>query len=256
MAIPPSKLMEIDHILSGRIKENKFHNSQNRSCNGKTSFEEELSQKIKKFETPQTTKSFDNPVFAEHLKLITKSLQIKMNQSLLMSLSSNGDKQKEDYFSSSLSELIKTLNNAENSGFAASENRHIQKPEEMPLDKIISTAAQEHDIDPKLIRSVIRAESSFKPDALSKKGAMGLMQLMPETARELGVKDPYNPAENIMGGTKYLKMLINRYSGNLNMALAAYNWGMGNLERNPEKIPKETRDYVSRIYKFYSEAKI
>jgi soluble lytic murein transglycosylase-like protein len=81
------------------------------------------------------------------------------------------------------------------------------------------------------------------------------MQLMPGTARELGVKDPYDPVENIMGGTRYLRMLLDRYHGNVRLALASYNWGMGNVERSPERLPAETTHYISRVLKHYALAK-
>jgi len=112
---------------------------------------------------------------------------------------------------------------------------------------IIRKAAAANDVDPGLIRGVIQVESGFNASACSPKGAMGLMQLMPGTARELGVSDPYDPEANVMGGTRYLKKLLNRYDGNVSLALAAYNWGMGNLENRRDQMPEETRNYVSRI---------
>lgn len=118
------------------------------------------------------------------------------------------------------------------------------------FDHIIDEAANRHGVPPKLIRAVIKAESNFNPRATSSAGAMGLMQLMPATARELGVRQPYDPEENIMAGTRYLRELLDRYHGNIPLALAAYNWGMGNLEKGGA-LPRETRNYIQRVARFY-----
>jgi hypothetical protein len=118
---------------------------------------------------------------------------------------------------------------------------------EPDLDEIIEKASQTYNVESSFIRAVIKAESDFNTQAVSPKGAMGLMQLMPATAKDLGVADPHDPVENVMGGTRYLQILLKRYSGDKNMALAAYNWGMGNLERHPEKMPQETKTYIGRV---------
>jgi soluble lytic murein transglycosylase-like protein len=123
------------------------------------------------------------------------------------------------------------------------------------LEQIIQKAASKYNVDADLIRSVIKAESNFNPQATSPKGAMGLMQLMPETARDLGVKNAYDAEENIMGGTRYLKTLLDRYDGKVDLVLAAYNWGMGNVEKNPDRLPEETLSYIERVNSYYNNMK-
>jgi len=118
------------------------------------------------------------------------------------------------------------------------------------FDAIINENAAAHGVSPHLVRAVIQQESAFNPRAVSNKGAMGLMQLMPATAAELGVGDPFDPSENIRGGVTYLKGLLRKFEHNIELALAAYNAGPNAVSRYG-KIPpyRETRDYVSRITK-------
>ena len=117
------------------------------------------------------------------------------------------------------------------------------------FDHLIEQYAREHGVSPDLVRAVIQAESNYDPRAVSAKGAMGLMQLMPATARELGVDDAFHPAQNIRGGVTYLARLLAKYDGNVELALAAYNAGAGNVERYGNAVPpfRETRDYVAKI---------
>lgn len=120
------------------------------------------------------------------------------------------------------------------------------------FDSLVSKAAAKYDLDPALVRAVIQVESNRNPGAVSPVGAQGLMQLMPKTAAEMGVTNAFDPAQNIEGGTRYLRQLLNRYQGNRRLALAAYNWGMGNLEKHPEALPKETQQYILKVEKAYS----
>jgi soluble lytic murein transglycosylase-like protein len=117
------------------------------------------------------------------------------------------------------------------------------------FEPLIREHASRNALDPHLVRAVIQVESGFNPWARSVKGAMGLMQLMPATARELGVTDAYDPAENIRGGTTYLRRLLDKYDGNEELALAAYNAGAGAVDRHGRAIPpyRETRDYVKKV---------
>jgi len=118
------------------------------------------------------------------------------------------------------------------------------------INILIRQASQKYSIHPDFIRAVISAESDFKNNSLSHKGAMGLMQLMPETCKDMGVSDPWNPQQNIMGGTRYLKSLLAEFRNPYN-ALAAYNFGPGKVRRKI-RWPEETRIYVFRVMKKYT----
>lgn len=120
------------------------------------------------------------------------------------------------------------------------------------LDPLIAKASSRYGVDAGLIKAVIKAESGFNPNAVSHAGAQGLMQLMPGTARSLGVTDSFDPEQNVMGGTRFLRDLLSRYNGDVDSALAAYNWGPGNVDKRPDRLPKETRDYLVRVKQLYS----
>ncbi len=118
-----------------------------------------------------------------------------------------------------------------------------------PWDQLIDRHASEFGVRSDLVRAVIHVESGFNPRARSNKGAMGLMQLMPATAEELGVRNPYDPAQNIRGGVAYLSALLDRYDHNEELALAAYNAGPGAVDRYGVTVPpfRETQDYVKKV---------
>ena len=124
------------------------------------------------------------------------------------------------------------------------------------IDDMVQESARNHGVDPLLVHSVIKAESNYNPNAVSNKGAQGLMQLMPATARDLGVKNPMNPKENIEGGVKFLKYLQTQFNDPA-LALAAYNAGEGAVRRYGNWIPPypETQDYVVKVARNYRQAK-
>lgn len=118
----------------------------------------------------------------------------------------------------------------------------------------INEAARQWNLDPALLKAVVKQESGFNASAVSGAGAMGLMQLMPDTARELGVNNPMDARENLMGGAKYLRSMLDRFDGNLTKALAAYNAGPGAVEKHGGVPPyEETQNYVSSILTMYAD---
>ena len=122
----------------------------------------------------------------------------------------------------------------------------------LDVDAAIEEAAARHNVDPNLVRAVVKVESNFNPNAVSRKGAMGLMQLMPSTAHQLNVKNPFDPAQNVDAGVRHLKQLLESYGGDVRLTLAAYNAGAGAVARS-SGVPHyaETQNYVRRITNLY-----
>lgn len=121
-------------------------------------------------------------------------------------------------------------------------------------EDVIRKAAEQFGIDANLIKAVIKAESSFDPDAISESGAQGLMQLMPDTANDMKVDDPFDPEENIFGGTRYLSLLLQRFNQDKRLAIAAYNVGPTTVTKYNAVPPiPQTRRFVEKVMKFYRE---
>jgi len=123
-------------------------------------------------------------------------------------------------------------------------------------DRIIKEAARRHGVDFSLLKAIIQAESSFNPQAVSQKGARGLMQIMPQNYPALNIKDPFDPQQNIMGGTRYFRTLFDRYNGKLALSLSAYNAGPTVVDRY-QRIPPipETERYVEKVMRYYRHYK-
>lgn len=119
-------------------------------------------------------------------------------------------------------------------------------------DEYIAEASERHGVSFPLVKAIIKAESDFNPKAISKKGALGLMQIMPENLEILQIRDPFDPWENIMGGTRYFRMMLDRFKGKLPLSLAAYNAGPTTVDRY-NRIPpfKETEDYIEKVMMYY-----
>jgi soluble lytic murein transglycosylase-like protein len=161
--------------------------------------------------------------------------------------------------------LQKLLNKVENknSGIGSATGTGTQststtssgQPASGDFASLISKAAEKYNVDPGLVQAVIKAESNFNPNATSSAGAQGLMQLMPATARGLGVTDSLDPAQNIEGGTRFLSQLLSHYNGNVRLAVAAYNAGPGAVDKYNGIPPyQETQTYVNRVLGYFNSS--
>jgi len=198
------------------------------------------------------------PIDRDHLQYLVHAIQAEMNNSLFSAVLGDDEDNAVFQYGEPLMGIPRMdvpLEPDRSSVLQPGENTGAS-PYQRDVEQIVDHAAQAHGVDKALITAVIKTESDFDPHCTSAKGAMGLMQLMPETAKELGVQNPFDPVENVMGGTRYLKSLLDRYDGNVPLALAAYNWGMGNVERHPGRLPRETRLYISRVNQYYQEGTV
>lgn len=187
---------------------------------------------------PDSVKS-DKQTFAEILKASQKGEgQFRADGKNFLSLTTAANALQKN--------TVKAAQNVENT------ISNIANPTKKQILELVSKISQKYGVDEKLVQAVIRQESGFNPKARSHCGAMGLMQLMPATAKGLGVKDAYNPVQNLEGGVKHLKGLLARYNGNVVLALAAYNAGGGNVDKYGGVPPfKETQNYVKSILANY-----
>ena len=144
------------------------------------------------------------------------------------------------------------INNTQNILQNADFQYKFRHKKEHLFHPIILQVANRHEVDPALIKAIIMCESGYNPNAISKKGAKGLMQLMPLTAQALGVEDAFNPKQNISGGVRYFKQLVNRFDGDVKLALAAYNAGSKKVRRYQGIPPyKATHYYIEKVFKYY-----